>query len=58
MKDPWIFFGLMGGLGFILGWAVPAYLVNHEIVMSPIVGGVGFFLLAIAAKQIVRRMKK
>lgn len=57
-KDPWILFGFLGGLGFILGWTVPAYLVNHEIVLTPIVGGVGFFLLSLVARQIVKRMKK
>jgi len=57
-KDPWILFGFLGGISFILGWTLPAYLVNHEIVLAPVVGGIGFFLVSLAARRIVKRMRK
>lgn len=56
-KDPWLKFGILGGIGFIAGWAVPEYLFKNEITLIPVAGGLMFFAAALIMRSYLRKKK-
>lgn len=58
LNDPWIKYGLLGGIGFITGWALPEYLIKNEITLIPIAGGLMFFIAALVMRSYIRKKKE
>lgn len=57
-KDPWVRYGALGGIGFVLGWAIPESLLNGEISWTPLAGGIAFFITALLARRYIRHIQK
>jgi hypothetical protein len=58
MNDPWLKFGALGSIGFILGWTLPEYLTKNEISLTPFAGGLMFFVIALVMRHYFRKKKE
>jgi hypothetical protein len=57
-KDPWLRYGIFGGISFIFGWAVPEYFFKDEVTLIPFAGGLMFFVAALVMRQNFRKKKE
>ncbi len=57
-KDPWVRYGVLGGIGFGLGWAVPEYVIHGKVAWAPFAGGIAFFITALLVRRHIRRMQR
>jgi hypothetical protein len=58
VKDKWVKFGALGGFGFVLGWALPEYLLRNEVSFTPFAGGLMFFIAALVMRSYFRKKKQ
>ncbi len=57
-KDPWVRYGALGAIGFVLGWAVPEYFIHDKVAFTPFAGGIAFFITALLVGRYLRHMQK
>ena len=56
-KDPWLWYGMPGALGFVLGWGLPGYLLFGRVSYVPIACGILFFAASLVMRRYFRPKK-